>query len=252
MRYIIILSALFACACSGGTQHKGQVVDIWGNPIEGATVKIKDQNERPMTDANGWFALPTTGGSFTVKAGKEGYIEEELQLEWGDSKPTPIVRMYPRPEKPGFWVVGSAGYESLGPQPVKALGNEIKSLYGIKTLGDVSVDGSELKIIYHTDLRLDQVMTLEPQVHKLAFQRDAELVGALSKEVRVNLWVSDQALSTGLKPMKSRTDYLLVVDGSLEPGAYALTTNDLLSPKSDEAFSKIAEPLRIVFPMELR
>ena len=252
MRYIITLAMIIACACGGGPQFRGQVVDIWGNPIEGATVKIKEQNERPMTDANGWFSLPSASGSFTVKAGKEGYIEEELKLEWDASQPTPIVRMYPRPDKAGFWVVGSAGYEALGPQPVKALGNEIKSLYGIKTLGDVSLDGSELQIIYHTDLRLDQVMTLEPQVHKLKFQRDAELVGALAKEVRVNLWVSDQALKTSLKPMKSRTDYLLQVDSTLEPGAYALTTHELLSPKSDEAFSKVAEPLRIVFPMEIR
>ena len=147
--------------------------------------------------------------------------------------------------------MGSAGYVPLQPQPVQAFGNQIKTLYGIKTLGEASVDGSSLELIYHTDLRLDQVMTLEPQIHKLAFQRDAQLIGALATEVRVNLWVSEDPLKTTLTPMKSRTDYKLVTD-DVQPGGYALTTNNLLNPRTDEEFSKIAEPLRIVFPMELR
>jgi len=252
MRHTVSILTILLCACGGGDPLRGQVVDIWGNPIEGATVKIVGQSERPLTDGNGWFNLPKTDGTISVKAGREGYIEDELSLDVNEKSTPPVIRLYPRPEKAGFWVVGSAVYVPLAPETVKAFGNEIKTLYGIKTLGEASVDGSELKLIYHTDLRLDQVMTLEPQIHKLAFQRDAKLVGALSTEVRVNLWVSDTPLKTTITPLKSRTDYLLEAEGTLEPGGYALTTNNLLNPATDEAFDKIAAPLRIIFPMELR
>jgi len=252
MRNSVSILAIFLCACGGGNTLRGQVVDIWGNPIEGATVKIAGQSERPMTDGNGWFNLPNINGTHTVKAGREGYIEDELSLDIAADKPSPVIRLYPRPEKAGFWVVGSAGYVPLEPQSVKALGNEIKTLYGIKTLGEASIDGSEIQVIYHTDLRLDQVMTLEPAIHKLGFKRDAKLHGALTTDVRVNLWVSEEPLKTSLTPMKSRTDYLLKAEKGLQPGGYALTTNNLLNPPSDEAFDKIAKPLRIIFPMELR
>ena len=63
MRNTVSILTLLLCACGGGTQLKGQVVDIWGNPIEGATVKIEGQSERPMTDSSGWFNLPNITGS---------------------------------------------------------------------------------------------------------------------------------------------------------------------------------------------
>jgi hypothetical protein len=252
MRNVILLLTVFLGACGGGAGLKGQVVDIWGNPIEGATLKITGLTERPMTDGNGWFRMAAVSGEFTVKVGREGYIEEELSVVLGQDHPSPVVRLYPRPTEPGFFAVGSAGYVPLLPQPVKAIGNEIKTLYGVKTLGEASVDGEEIQVIYHTDLRLDQVMTLEPVIHRLTFQRDAKLHGAISTDVRVNLWVSDEALPTSLNAMKSRTDYLLKAKTSLKSGGYALTTNSLLNPPSDDAFDKIAKPLRIIFPMELR
>ena len=252
MQKSILLSITLLCACGGGSQFRGQVVDIWGNPIEGATVKIAGQTERPMTNSNGWFNLPNLEGTHNVKAGREGYIEDELSITFDPEAASPIIRLYPRPEKAGFWVVGSAGYLNLEPQPVKAIGNEIKTLYGVKTLGEASIGGSEIQILYHTDLRLDQVMTLEPAIHKLAFKRDAKLQGALATDVRVNLWVSDTPLTTSLNAMKSRTDYLIKADVGVEPGGYALTTNSLLNPASDEDFDKIAKQLRIIFPMEVR
>jgi hypothetical protein len=252
MLFRLLFFTLFMGACGGNAQLRGQVVDIWGNPIEGATVKMEGHAERPMTNSNGWFNLPDVSGEQKIKAGREGYIEDEIRVTVGKDAAPPILRLYPRPEKTGFFVVGSNGYEVLQPEPVKALGNEIKAVYGVKTLGDTSVDGDEIKIVYHTELRLDQVMTLEPEFHKLSFKRDAELHGALSTEVRVNLWVSEKPLETVISPLKSRTDYLITTKTSLESGAYALTTYNLLNPSSDEAFDKIAKPLRLIFPVELR
>ena len=249
---LLLLSSVLLVACKTDAL-RGQVVDIWGNPIEGATVKMEGQTERPMTDSNGWFPLPKVTGTHTVKAGRQGYIEDVLQVTIGEGEQSsPVIHLYPEPEEKGFYIVGSQGYQSLQPQPIQAIGSEIKALYGLKNLGDASVDGNSLRIIYHTDLRLAQVMTLEPVLHKMAFQRDAELQGALTTSARINLWTSEEKLETKLDPMKSKSDYLIQVEGPLEPGAYALTTHNLLTPADTESFRMIAKPLRIAFPFELR
>ena len=248
-----LLPALLLAACSATPQLKGQVVDVWGEPVSGATVKMSGQTERPVTDANGWFALPVVTGTHTLKAGRKGYIQQDVEITVGDANvPSPVLTLYPQPEEKGFHLVGSGGYIHVPKQPVQAVGNNIKAFYGLRHAGDASIDGSTIRVLYHTDLSKGQVHSLEPEVHRLAFQKEAQLEGALTQQVALNLWVSDEVVEAKIVELPSGSDYLIETTGELTPGNYALTTHKLLTPNTDEEWTRIAKPLRIAFPFELR
>lgn len=58
----------------------GQVQDEEGNPIEGATIQLNGQN-KATTDAEGKYSInDVTVGSYTVKAIKEGYVDNETSV----------------------------------------------------------------------------------------------------------------------------------------------------------------------------
>lgn len=249
-------TALLGAACSSPPQLHGTVVDIWGDPVEGAMVKLEGLPDRPITDVNGRFSLPFKAGTHTLKAGLEGYIQEDMQVvlpEDPAKAEEPVLRLYPIPGDKGFHVIAADRYLKLEPKPIRALGNNLKSLYGLQDPGNISVDGSQLRFIYHGDLRQDQLMSLGISLHPLDFVQTAELIGVTTQEVPLNLHVADGVVELGVERLKSRNDYLFETTGSLERGrVYALTTNDLLTPADDTAFRKIAPALRVAFPVELR
>jgi hypothetical protein len=249
-----LLPLLLLLACSSPPAIKGQVVDVWGEPVVGATVKMSGQPERPITDANGWFSLPVVVGTHVLKAGRKGYIQSDMEVVVGaeGAPPSPVFTLYPEPEEKGFHLVGSEGYITVPKQPVQAVGNLIKSYYGVKHIGDASIDGRAIRVVYHTSLRMDQVHGLEPEIHKLEFQREARLEGAITEEVNLNLWTSDKPIDISITALPSGSDYLIEATEELDPGAYALVTHKLFTPDSEEDYRSIAKPLRIAFPFELR
>jgi hypothetical protein len=247
---------VFLCACGASPRLDGVVVDIWGNPVEGALVKLEGFPDRPVSDGHGRFSLPYAPGTHVLKAGREGYIQEDLQITIPDdpaAAPEVVFRLYPIPVEKGFHVVGADGYVKLEAKPVRALGNNLRSLYGVQEVGTASVDGTDLRFVYHGDLRQDQLMALGISLHRLEFVPTAELVGITATTVPLNLYVSDLEVPLAIERLKSRNDYLLRSEEVLEPQAiYALTTNDLLTPPDDESFRAIAPALRVAFPVELR
>ena len=78
----VLLLGLLACGTPPTIQ--GKVVDIWGNPVEGATVMMVGQSARQMTDAEGRYQLPVVAGEHElppfsaerVKAMMDEYYEE--------------------------------------------------------------------------------------------------------------------------------------------------------------------------------
>jgi hypothetical protein len=257
-RCVALLTLL--AACSTPPQLTGRVVDIWGSPIEGAMVKMDGFSNRPVTDAHGRFQLPLADGVHTIKAGREGYIQEDAQVEvasgavraaGGGSEV--ILSLYPIPVEKGFHVVGADRYHKLQPKLIRAVGNNIESLYGIREPGTTSVDGDALRFVYHGDLRHDQLMALDVSLHRLSFVERAELVSVTATDVKLDLYVADKRVPLQITRLKSRNNYLLEAAEPLDhPRVYALTTNRLLDPPDDEAFQRIAPALRLAFPVELR
>jgi len=248
-------------ACTTPPQITGRVVDIWGAPIEGAMVKADGLAARPRTDTYGRFALPLTEGTLSVKAGREGYIQDDIkvvvedgQVRAGESGSAEVIlRLYPIPAEKGFHVVGADRYHKVQPKLVRAVGNNLGSLYGIRETGGISVDGEDLRFVYHGDLRLDQLMALDVSLHRLNFIERAEMLGITATDIKLDLYVSDATVPLEITRLKSRNDYLLRTTEPVErQRVYALTTNRLLDPPDDEAFQRIAPALRLAFPVEVR
>jgi hypothetical protein len=131
MRWSLLL--LLPAACDTTTQMiEGKVVDIWGNPIEGATVMVVGGTERPLTDADGRYRIAKTTGPLQVKAGRKGYIQdhEEFEVKPGEDVAGPLFELFPKPEEAGFFVVGAGKYVKLAPSTVYSVGNALAQFRG--------------------------------------------------------------------------------------------------------------------------
>jgi hypothetical protein len=251
-----LLVPLMLAACSQDLRIEGQVIDIWSNPVEGATVVMEGESERPLTDSNGNFSLPATPGAHKIKAGRDGYIQDHVDIEVadGDDLPRPVFKLYPKPEEAGFYVVGSSSYQRLEPESVVQLGGAaFQPIRGIREVGDAVVEGSKLRVLFHTPLKMDQVMRLGVQLHSLEYVHEAEMSGGVEPTlVAVNLYKSVVDVETVVTPLRSRNDYLIESKADVTPGQYAFDTQGLLTPGHDEAFGQIPEPLRVAYPMQVR
>jgi hypothetical protein len=247
------LMLLAACG-SAPDMVEGKIVDIWGQPIEGATVMVVGLDERPLTDREGKYTLRRRDGKHLLKAGKEGYVQEHAEFTIEGEKPqAPVLRLYPKPEENGFFVVRPQQYTRLPPTAVVMQGNELSNRRGLKALGEASAEGPDVQILFHTELRLDEINRLGLELHKLAYVRDTELKGPTgTTNVRLNMYVTEKELEFELSPLRSRTDYLVLPKAALEAGHYALQTQDLLDSMELSAFNQMSAEHRVVFPFEVR
>jgi hypothetical protein len=248
-------AVLWIVACGTPPMLDGKVVDVWGNPIEGATVMMVGQTERPLTDPEGNYHLTPVEGRQQIKAGREGYIQDSAELEIAAGKPPlgPTFQLYPKPSEYGFYVVGPGAYSKLEAAEVVSRGNILRSARGLREVGEAYQEGSRLRVLFHTELKLDEIMRLGLELHKLKYMEKAELTGPIANQtVDVDLWISEREVPVEVKPLRSRTDYLIASNEELQPGYYAFQTQGLLDPKDTDRFNQIPEELRVVFPFEVR
>lgn len=244
---------LLLAACGGGNTVRGVVTDVWGEPLEGVTVRADDLEV--FTKGDGSFSLALQPGEHDLHVGLDGYIQDLVEADWvqGEKAPADLrIELYPQPDV-GFWLVGAEEYELISPQLVQGKGNDLIAFHGVQTIGEALVEGPDFEVVFHTPLRLDEIHRLGLELHRLDYVPDAETRGILGTEVvPVNLYTSVEEVELELTPMRSRYDYLLTVEGGLAPGAYAFHTQRLLTPRDAESFSRIPEPMRVAFPFELR
>jgi hypothetical protein len=189
-----------------------------------------------------------------MKAGCKGYIQEHREIEVvpGQKVDGPVFELYPKPEQPGFFVVATGKYQQLEPKLVQSVGNALAQLRGVADRGDVAIDSVRPRIVYHTDLREDEIMRLDLQLRELTYQDSASIPGPMgTTDVAVKLWTDHGKHPLAVEPMRSKTDYLLTPKEDLPPGTYALETQGLLSGPAD-AFAQIPAELRVVFPFEIK
>ena len=82
-------SPMLASAMGTNRKVSGKVVDAKGEPVIGATVKIKGKSKGVITDTSGEFELPATIGKDKLEASYIGYDRKEI-LANADSN---IIRM---------------------------------------------------------------------------------------------------------------------------------------------------------------
>ncbi|MCB9690127.1 MAG: carboxypeptidase regulatory-like domain-containing protein [Alphaproteobacteria bacterium] len=242
-------------ACTPTSTIDGKVVDIWGNPIEGATVMVVGGSERPLTDADGRYHLLRVDGKLEIKAGRKGYIQDhaEVDVKPGELPPGPLFQLYPKPEAPGFWLVTPGKYVRLDQRLVHSVGNSLRTVRGIQSLGEAEAEVEQPKIVFHTELRQDEIERIGLELHRLKFVDETQLTAVTGQTaVSVNLYVDDGEVPIEVSPLRSKTDYLVTPKEPLKPGGYAFQTQELLSPGENDRFDEIPEELRIVFAFGVR
>lgn len=252
-----LLLVPFVAACSGEPTLQGLVVDVWGNPVEGATVVVEGIAERPLTDSAGLFEVPLPPpGHLRLKAGREGYVQDHLDFDIPEDPAQlhrPVIELYPKPEEPGFYVVGISAYERLDSAAVQQVSNPVETVRGVVGSGPAAAIGPSLRVLFHTPLKMDQVMRLNVQLHEITLRNRMDMVGPMGiTPIDVNLYASTRRVPIEIRPLRSRHDYLIVGKVDLEPGLYALDTQGLLTATQPEAFNQVPELLRVAYPFELR
>ncbi len=253
MMSVLLLGLL---ACGTPPTIEGKVVDIWGNPVEGATVMMVGQSARPLTDSEGRYQLPVIVGEHELKAGRKGYVQAHatLSVAEGQVPSGPVFELYPRPEQPGFFAVGQGQYVSLASEPVETVGNELRSYRGLRQKGDASLSAQDFKeFLFHTELTEDEVLRLDVQLRRLEYRPEGEVPGPLRPtKIKVGLYTDAGEVPVEVERMKSRTDYRIIPKEPLEPGVYAFQTQHLLDSHDPEGFQTLPDELRVVFPLDLR
>lgn len=242
--------------CSQESRLEGHVYDVWGNPVEGATVVMEGQSERPLTDKAGRFSLPWLPGDHKIKAGREGYVQDHLSIavpeQAGADAPAVEFALWPKPEDPGFYAKGIDTYVHLDPEQVRIVGNQdLQSYRGIRFV-TARTDGKTLSVLFHTPLKMDKVMRLGLTLHRMEYIEQAKMTGPVAEvNVDVDLWVPTKEIPLEVVPLHSRTDYLLTAK-DLEPGTYTIDTQHLLKGASEDDFHEVPEPWRVAYPFEVR
>lgn len=249
MRFLI--TALLIGCTQEEPRVQGKVVDIWGQPVQDALVIVVGQHNRPTTDAEGRYWIPRDEGSWEMKAGAEGYIPAFSTVDvTAQTGQLPTLQLWPKPTESGFYLVGPGTYETLEPQPVLSKGNTLKMHRGLDAVGEAAHRGPNLKVLFHTDLKQDQINRLGLELTRMEFIREAEIPAAVSTKVALNLYVASQSIPLQVTPLPSRSDYLLEV-AELEAGTYALHTQDILDDMPTEVFEQLPKEHRLAWGLQV-
>ncbi|MEZ4316846.1 MAG: hypothetical protein R3F61_05070 [Myxococcota bacterium] len=249
---------LLLFACTEPPQLKGRVVDIWNEPVEGATVLMEGAGERPLTDEFGVYSMKVVPGKHEMKAGKKGYIQEavEVELKEGD-KEGPVFQLYRKPDDIGFYAVTVGDYLKLEPATVKVVGHDLDALYGIENPSEkIYVEGDQIRIVYRIDLAMHQLQQLGLEIRKLKYIAETTMVsvgGGQETPVPIHMWVDDGDVKFDLVKLKSKGHYLMTTTEPLDHDSmYVVQAQDLLTPKDPDTWKAIPESLRTVHPIFLK
>jgi hypothetical protein len=226
----------------------GTVVDLWGNPVSGVEVTLNPEGKTATTNGKGEYSLPIKKGEFKVRAAGEGFIAGEQDITVTDitKKNSVDVRVIPEPETDGFHVVGPESYLKLAPQQVERQGNDLKAWQGMRGVGDTEVDGKELRIVFHTPLKMDEVARLGIKLHKLNFVENTKVATVEGEEeISLNLWTDAGDVEWEREELGSDDNYVFRAN-ELPSGTYAIVSMNLLSSLDAAAFDKIPASVRRV------
>ena len=236
---------LSLAACGEEPKLAGSVVDLWDKPMAGLTVTIPET--KPVTtDAKGMYSFPVKAGKYNVKVTGDKIIpnSREVTIDANVDTPNVKLRVIPVPEKAGFNIVGPESYLPIAPQAVERKGNDLKHVQGVKSVGDLEVDGKELRVVFNTPLKMDQVARLNIELHKLTFQEKASVATVDGDQpVSLNLWTDGGKVEWAKEELGSDDNYVFRAK-DLPSGSYAIVSMNLLSTLDAEAFDKIPASVR--------
>ena len=250
---------LASCTCSEPPKLNAEVVDLWGQPVADATVQLdKDKADAPaagQTDAQGHSSFELPDGEHSLSASKAEYIgvTKVLDIEAGEDSIVVQLQLWPEPPGRGLYFIGESSYDKLEPQAVDAKGNDLRMFYGVASSGDVSGKANDFRVVFNTDLKMDEVMRLGYELHKLEYVTETTIDSPEGEvEVDVNLWTVAKEYDIAFEELGSPNNYLITPEEELEPGTYAFQAFDVLTPGTYEAFSKLHSDIREAYAFEVK
>lgn len=112
-RLISVVGAIatLLVACSKDPAVTGRVVDIYGNPIADATVRIDSTSLSAKTDSQGNYEIAYVPGNFVLVFEKALYGPYKLPMSVTEKTmiPAQAVTLKPRPEGPGVYAINPQG-----------------------------------------------------------------------------------------------------------------------------------------------
>lgn len=236
---------LSLAACGEDPKLSGTVVDLWDKPMAGLDVTIPE-TPSVKTNDKGAYSFPVKAGKYKIKVTGDKVIPNarEVAIEANVDTPNVKLRVIPVPEKPGFNIVGPESYLQVAPQAVERKGNDLKHWQGVKSVGDLEVDGKELRVVFNTPLKMDQVARLGIELHKLTFQEMTKVATVDGdQDISLNLWTDGGKVEWTKEELGSDDNYVYRAT-DLPSGSYAIVSMNLLSTLEAEAFDKIPASVR--------
>ena len=255
-----IVALLLSAGCSSGDKLNGQVLDVFGQPVGGATIAIKGQTSHLLADSRGNFSMDITRGqSLTLMAGKDGFVRDKLDLELPENTDEPLPRanfaLFPEPQEAGFYGLGYRELDALPKSEIHELGSELEVVHGLRDIADTRLAPTKEphQFIFRTTLRRDELARLDLKLLRLEFVEKQTLKGVTGPmESTVELWVPQEEIPFELRGMLTKDLYLLSTDENLEPGMYAFEDQAALSSRESGSLLRLSQEMRMAHVFEVR
>ncbi len=254
---MFLLVPLLACSTPTVTVE-GQVVDVWGNGVAGATVVAEGVVERWQADPQGAFALTLDSVPARVSAAAGGYMRGSVatSAEGGASSPLRIA-LWPEPKAPGFYAVGQdarvdGGLIHLAARSVSILGSGDAATPALtmseaagtdpRTVpgGARSVPAGTTRFLHKSTLDPRAFRGVEVRLARLSEAPAATTARAASRSGPrpERSWTSVAPVEVKVEALPGKDCYLLEVP-PLAEGVYAFHTGGVLERRGNEALATL-------------
>lgn len=253
MPSLVVAFTLAACNTTPST-FNGTVTDIWGSPVENATVQLNGAAAPATSGADGSFAFPrpTETGPLKFVVGRDGYIQNSSEVIAPEdlSGFNPTIQMYPIPDGMGFFAIGASEYIQVSSVQLKTIGTELGAYTGIAS--DPEAITASQTFVFSSTSSASELSRLNLKLHKLEFSPSATVTGVTGDmDVALNLWMATDTIPFDIEVLPRDNYFLITPREELAAGHYAFSTQDVLSSRSPSAISTLPVELQVAHPFQI-